>query len=101
MRECSGMTPEPCIKIGNERSVRGVLDLRDSRLHLQDGSTTASTFTTRRRRKVGEIVNLPTAWDGSSRVGRGYRWRVRAIEENENALIEATLVLEPTHPDQT
>ena len=49
-----------------------------------------------------EIVNLPTTPDGTGRTGSGYIWRVSSIEEHEDPLIDAVLVLdfEQPHPDQ-
>jgi hypothetical protein len=73
-----------------------------ARLRLSDGTNTDNKFTTRRRRAVGEIVNLPTTPDGTGRTGSGYIWRVSSIEEDEDPLIDAVLVLdfEQPHPDQ-
>jgi len=70
---------------------------------LPDGSTRKTlTFTTRRKRAVGEIVNLPDGLDGRpSSPTKGYIWRVKAIEPHEAPLIEALLVLtyERPHPE--
>ncbi len=70
--------------------------------HLSDGSVAEETVTTRRRRAAGEIFNLPVAADGTGRSGKGFLWRIHAIEDNDDPLIESTLVLEfeRPHPEQ-
>jgi hypothetical protein len=42
------------------------------------------------------------AADGTGRSGKGFLWRIRAVEVNDDPLIEATLVLdfERLHPEQ-
>jgi hypothetical protein len=73
-------------------------------LKLPDGTErVGGSLTTRRRRHVGEIVNLP---DGpvvrsAKRRGdttKGHLWRLDAIEAREDSLIEATLVLTYERP---
>jgi hypothetical protein len=73
-----------------------------TRFRLSDGRFTDSTLTTRRRRAVGDLVNVPTQADGTSRAGTGYLWRVAGVQLHPDPLIEALLVLdyERPHPDQ-
>jgi hypothetical protein len=54
------------------------------------------SFRTKRQRDVGEIVNLPTGPDGKGRTGKGYLWRVVAVEEDAQRLV---LAYERPHPE--
>jgi dipeptidase E len=68
------------------------------RFRLPDGIEKSSgSFTTHRERQLGEIVNLPEGPDGLARGGKGFIWRIAAIEE------DGTLVLdyERPHPEQS
>src|SRR5690349_18081961 len=50
------------------------------RLGLRDGTQKEADFVTRRRLDVGDSVNLPVDADGASQAGKGYTWRVRAVQ---------------------
>jgi hypothetical protein len=73
-----------------------------TRFQLSDGTVKETRFTTRRQRAEGEILNAPTDAGGTPRVGKGFLWRIRAVEEHEDLAIGAVLVLdfERPHPDQ-
>lgn len=73
-----------------------------TRFRLSDGTVTDSLLTTQGRRTLGDIVNLPTQADGTSRTGTGYIWRVSSVEAHDDPLIEAVLVLdfEGSHANQ-
>ena len=54
----------------------------DVRLRLSDGHEVKSgTFMTRRRRKVGDRVNLPNGPDGQSEAGPGFVWQVASVDD--------------------
>ena len=58
------------------------------RIRLPDGREEPSgSFTTRRARAVGDVVNLPTGPDKKSRPGKGYVWRVARIEDGGRMLV--------------
>jgi hypothetical protein len=82
------------------QSAESLIDV--TRCRLSDGRVKEETLTTRRRRALGELINLPTSADGTSRAGSGYLWCVSSIEEHADPLIDATLVLDfgRPHPDQ-
>ncbi len=67
----------------------------------KEGTLKEGTFTTRRRRAVGELANFPTDKDGMSRTGKGYVWLIASIEETEDQLVEGVLVLDfkGPHPE--
>jgi len=69
-----------------------------ARLRLGDGTTTDNRFTTRRRRALGEIVNLPTTHDGAGQTGAGYIWRISSMEKSDDPLIDAILILDFEQP---
>ncbi len=72
-----------------------------ARLRLSNGTTRDNKFATRRRHALGEIVNLPNNADGTGSTGLGYIWRISSIDEHEDPLIDAVLVLdfEQPHPN--
>jgi hypothetical protein len=70
-----------------------------ARFRLSDGTTSDARFTTRRRRALGEIVNLPATPDGSGHTGSGYIWRVSSVEAHADPLIDAVLVLDYERPN--
>jgi hypothetical protein len=41
-----------------------------------------SCVRTRRARRIGDLVNLPTGPDGESHPGTGYLWRVTAVRDD-------------------
>ena len=60
------------------------------RLRLPDSTEReGGRFTTRRRRLVGDLVNLPQGPDGRSLAGKGYIWRVAALEDGHTTLVLA------------
>ena len=65
-----------------------------TRFRLTDGTEKEGRFTTRRPRAVGDAVNFPTGADGASGQGKGYIWRVSAIEPSADPSIEEVLVLD-------
>jgi hypothetical protein len=68
------------------------------RWRLSDGTEhVAGPLTTRRRRGVGDFVNLPNGPDGRGREGKGYIWRVTALEDDDTTLV---LAFERPHPER-
>ena len=72
------------------------------RLQQPDGTEKTGSFTTRRKRGVGDLINLPPGLEGSERFQtKGCIWRVAGVEPYDEPLIEACLVLDYVgrHPE--
>jgi len=67
------------------------------RLCLPDGTERQnSSLTTLRPRSAGDVLNVPLGPDGRSRPGRGFLWRVAALEDEGKTLV---LGFERANPD--
>jgi hypothetical protein len=57
------------------------------RCRLRDGTYRELPIGIRRRRDLGDQVNLPMGPDGSARPGKGYLWRVSSVDDGGETLI--------------
>ena len=67
------------------------------RFQLPDGGEErVDSYKTRHIRRVDDFVNLPIGPEGAAHAGKGYIWRVKAIEADGPTLV---LVFERPHGD--
>jgi hypothetical protein len=64
------------------------------RHRLADGTERDGRLTTRRHRRVDDLVNSPCKAGGNGAPGKGYLWLIASVEEAEDPLVEAVLVLD-------